>query len=111
MQLFGSISYGEGNSCLSENMIFIFLPFLVNALNVTGHERVSQRGLIWGNNNYDCEGKNVKILVTRALIVVLGPGSGVISRHIHSKLFIPNSMEISMGGDMTVKVNTIRGEI
>ena len=109
MQLFGSICYGEGND--SENMIFIFLPFLVNALNVTGHERVSQRGFIWGNNNYDCEGKNVKILVTRALIVVLGPGSGVISRHIHSKLFILNSMEISMGGDTTVKVNTIRGEI
>ena len=45
-------------------MIFIFLPFLVNALNVTGHERVSQRGFIWGNKKYDCEGKNVKILVT-----------------------------------------------
>ena len=29
---------------LSENMIFIFLPFLANALNVTGHGRTDVQG-------------------------------------------------------------------
>ena len=47
-------------------MIFIFLPFLANALNVTGHGRTDVQGRFW-ETTYDCKGKNVKILVTRAL--------------------------------------------
>ena len=52
--------------CPSENMIFIFLPFLANALNVTGHGKTDVQGRFW-ETTYDCEGKNVKILVTMAL--------------------------------------------
>ena len=51
---------------LSENMIFIFLPFLANALNITGHGRTDVQGRFW-ETTYDCKGKNVKILVTMAL--------------------------------------------
>ena len=51
---------------LSENMIFIFLPFLANALNITGHGRLDVQGRFW-ETTYNCKGKNVKILVTRAL--------------------------------------------
>ena len=46
-------------SCLLESMIFILLPFLTNALNVTGHGRTDIKGRYW-DTTYDCKGKNVK---------------------------------------------------
>ena len=41
-------------------MIFILLPFLTDALNVTGHARKDVEGRFW-DETYDCEGKNVEI--------------------------------------------------
>ena len=41
-------------------MIFILLPFLTDALNVTGHARTDVKGRFW-DETYDCEGKNVEI--------------------------------------------------
>ena len=42
-------------------MIFILLPFLTDALNVTGHARTDIKGRFW-DETYDCEGKNVKCI-------------------------------------------------
>ena len=49
-------------SCLLEIMIFILLPLLTRALNVTGHARTDIQGRFW-EETYDCQGKGVQLLV------------------------------------------------
>jgi len=46
---------------LLEIMIFILLPLLTSALNVTGHARTDVQGRFW-EETYDCQGKGAQLL-------------------------------------------------